>query len=310
LADGAAHRAAQEAAKKRDHVHVPGDEHDGGFGFSGGGTSSGLESGGAVAGSGAASGVPSMAVGRVGLRPRLAVVLFGPTGRTLGNSSEARHRTLLSSSFLCLDFRSPPFIIIFIFAGRDRTLNLLRLLGYGISSPAARQQTLECSPRGRALQLVAAASQRTHFMEPLAAGSLPPAALSRLKASRTAAGALDASAVRGRHHHRGGKSSSSSSSSSSSGGSSSSGSSGGSSSGADSNAAARRALWAPAVTEDAPRAGGIFNGRGSPAWGGGSTGHAATVGFEVDVYLASSPACGADWEATLARAYAPYLRQV
>jgi hypothetical protein len=28
-----------------------------------------------------------MAVGRVGGKPRLAVVLFGPTGRSLGNSS-------------------------------------------------------------------------------------------------------------------------------------------------------------------------------------------------------------------------------
>ena len=303
-------REARNAAKRRDHVHIPGDKHDGGYGMGfsstrgsdrstdSGGSIEGAsqsplrESGGSVAGSGAATGVPSMAIGRVGGKPRLAVVLFGPTGRTLGNSS----KVALEVELLFVPIVNKHLFIWFF----------LRYSEFPLFSNLLTHQVLECSPRGKASQLMAAASQKEHFLDPLASGEMPPAAVSRLRATHTVAGSLSTANVRSSstsssqryphlyHHHRGGKNPSLIS------------------------APSRRALQATSFSSS-------FHTQKQQQQPGGesdqdrnSTRHFinrrlatnSAAGFDIDVYLASSPACGSDWEETLKRAYAPYLKQV
>lgn len=153
---------------------------------------------------------------------------------------------------------------------------------------------------------MAAASQKEHFLDPLASGDMSPAAVSRLRATHTVAGSLSSANVRSSsssqryphlyHHHRGGKNPSLIS------------------------APSTRALQATSPSSSS------FDiqqqqqqPRGESNQDSNSTRHStnrrlatnnAATGFDIDVYLASSPACGSDWEDALKRAYAPYLKQV
>ena len=165
-------------------------------------------------------------------------------------------------------------------------------------------QVLECTPRGKALQLMAAASQKEHFFDPLSRGEMPPAAVSRLRATHTVAGSLSTANVRSssssqhlyqqqHHHHRGGKNPSLIA------------------------APARRTLQAN--SSSFPSSSDIHHhqeqhgerySHGTSRFSRRQLAANNAASFDIDVYLASSPACGNDWEDTLKRAYAPYLKQV
>ena len=133
---------------------------------------------------------------------------------------------------------------------------------------------------------------------------MPPAAVSRLRATHTVAGSLSTANVRSssssqhlyqqqHHHHRGGKNPSLIA------------------------APARRTLQANYTSFSSYSDNHHHHQQHGGRYFQDTEGHSRrqlaannAAGFDIDVYLASSPACGNDWEDTLKRAYAPYLKQV